>query len=121
MFDSGVKHQWKAYARSKFAAVVLAVQLNREGVNAVSVHPGAVTTSLAAGASHLASRWCMKRLLDSPDEAALHVVHCVENDDVRIEEYRHAGHTRKLTDAALKPSNVKALMQLSEELMKEFL
>uniref|UniRef100_A0A915PNW0 Uncharacterized protein n=1 Tax=Setaria digitata TaxID=48799 RepID=A0A915PNW0_9BILA len=76
---------WFSYARSKLAVAMLACYLDRiEGIQAISVHPGAVSTSLSNNISPRVRKFLktlqVSRFLSRVEDGARNVVECVEGN-----------------------------------------
>ncbi|VDN51500.1 unnamed protein product [Dracunculus medinensis] len=81
--EGNMKSGWKSYARSKLALSILAHHLNgKDGIHAISVHPGIVQTSLSKPISsktkNLLHMIRFNRFTDTLEEAANNVVEAIE-------------------------------------------
>ncbi|KHN77315.1 putative oxidoreductase [Toxocara canis] len=111
--------------RSKLATALLACQLNRStGVRAVTVHPGAVNTSMAAAIApwtrRLLRKIGVKNLLIAAEEAAQAIV-IAATEIQPIDTYRNGRKYSKLSAFVLSAQNGIELEKLSERMTESAL
>lgn len=120
-FINSTKRPGKAYALSKLCIALLTQSLNEQDVEAVSVHPGIIPTSMLINAVGRVSKVLVKKLnnkLTSVHEAAENVIFCVENE-IPEGKYYSAGKITSLNKMARNPQNIQNLEQMNKEIMQK--
>ncbi|KAL3982745.1 short chain dehydrogenase family protein [Acanthocheilonema viteae] len=112
---------WLSYARSKLATAMLACYLDRiEGIQAIAVHPGAVSTSLSSNISprmrKILKAMHVSRFLTPIEDGAQNVVECVEKSHLP-NTFRNSTKYNTVSKKISSERNEINLMIVSEEMI----